>query len=248
MNIKSTFSQRYLSTITLIAIYLIMVIIHIFYDSFILTDQLVLIVTMFPFIIIGFILDFLFRRNQTKDKTIRIFAQLLPAGIFGMQAISTVLSYAGEDSVSLFNYLIWIFLSLPFFIVSYNKEQHKSKMLYSIIGAGLFAAVYLFLTTQTDQMEEGSGAVIYFISYFLMIYAASGIQKLPLLGTALGILNAVALLWLRYAPTAETVKSRGWDYEIFSSIEFLLVGTFLVSVLIRLWETFQKKEMKTEKA
>ncbi|MHB8131136.1 MAG: hypothetical protein ACYDEX_19320 [Mobilitalea sp.] len=247
MNKKSLVIQRNFSTITLIAIYLIMVVTHLFYDSFVLEDQLILIITMLPFIMIGLILDFILRRNLALNKSIRIVAQLLPSGIFGMQLISTFLIYAEKEPSDLFNYLIWLFLALPFFIASYNKEGHKHKMISSLIGAGLIAVVYLFLTTQTDLLNEGSGAIIYFTSYFLMLYAASGIRKLPYLGIVLGVLNTVALLWLRYMPVTEDAINHGWDYDIFTNVELLIMGTLLLCILIRFLEVFQPKAIKTER-
>lgn len=247
MNKKSAFIQRNLSALTFIVIYLFMVIMHLFIDSFVFINQLELLTTFLPFIVIGMILDFILRRNQTLDKTIRIAAQLLPACIFGMQGISALLELAGRDSYDLFGYLIWLFLAAPFFIASYNKEGNKPKMIYSIIGAGLIVVIYMYLTTKTNELNEGSGAVIYFISYFFMFYAASGIRKLPYLGAILGISNAAALLLFRYSPITDAAKIHGWDYDIVSNLETLLILTSILCILLCFFAFLQKREVKTEK-
>ncbi|HWT27640.1 MAG TPA: hypothetical protein VN131_06845 [Mobilitalea sp.] len=242
---RSGWIQRNLTTLIFIAIYLGMVLIHLFLEAFIPIVQFDLFTTMLPFIIFGVILDFILSRNNTLTKSYKMVAQIIPAGVFVLQGISTINMASGRDDIKAFNYLIWLFVVVPLFIASYQKEGHKYRMIFSLIGIGLIAVVYLYLTTITDSLDEGSGAVVYFISYFCMIYAASSIRRLPYLGTVIGAANAIALLWLRYFPFTTDAKSHGWDYDIAFSFELLIILSILACLFIRFIAVFQKDEVRT---
>lgn len=244
MKKMSTLISRNLSAITLFLFYIILAVYHIIEDSFLWEDQLSLIIVMAPFVIIGAINDLLIKRRPGIDKTLRIVAQLLPSGVFVMQVISNMMLTLDKEPSELFHYLIWLFLALPFLITSYVKEEHKPKLIFSIIGTVFVAAIYLYLTTMTDELNEGSGAVILFFSFFSVLYAASGLRKLPYLGAIIGILNAAAMLWLRYFPSTEAARMYGWDYDIASNVEILMILTLIVCILLRFFASFQKKEAK----
>jgi Mg2+/citrate symporter len=187
-------------------------------------------------------LDFILRQNRNLAAWVRVVVQLLPIGIFVMQLISTVFLYLGTTSLEIFDYLIWLIIALPFFIASWEKEGIKKRMLRALLGTGALIIAYIYLTSQTDALSKNYGATIYFISYFLMLYAASGIKKLSFLGASLGILNAVILLLLRNIPLTTEAKEFGWDYDIFSKVETLIIITFVFCILIRLYEAVQEKK------
>ncbi|MDF2485030.1 MAG: hypothetical protein K0R46_1198 [Herbinix sp.] len=84
MKNKSEFIRRNLSAVSLIAIYVITVMIHLFADSFILINQIGILVTMLPFILLGLVLDFILRHNKTIDNGIRLLAGIMPAAIFAV--------------------------------------------------------------------------------------------------------------------------------------------------------------------
>jgi hypothetical protein len=242
MNKKLLFIQRNLSAFSFVIIYIILVAIHLFSDSFILANQIGLIITFLPFVAIGGVLDFILRRNTTLDKGFKIFAQLLPAGVFALQAVTAILDAFGRTSYDIFRYAIWLFLTAPFFIAGYQKNSHSKKMLYSLIGTGVIVVVYLFLTTKTIELNKGAGALIDFISYFCMLYAASGIRKFPYLGFLLGLLNAGFMLSLYYSPVTLAAQTQGWDYDFNSNMEFMIVITLFVSIMVSLFSNLQKEE------
>lgn len=234
---------RNLSTTVFLLVYLGFVISHLVSDSFILENQIGLIIAMFPFILLGMTLDFLLRRNKELDLWMRVVAQLLPLGIFAMQIVSTIYLYLGKEPIEFFNYLIWLFISAPFFIISYKKDEFRPKLLRTSIGTGAIIVVYLFLMTQTKELNNSYGSFIYFVSYFFMIYVSSGIRRFPYLGAILGICNAFMLLLLRYTPMSANAKNISWDYHISIQIEMLLFVTILFSILIRLYEAMKSKNV-----
>lgn len=236
MKKSSAFLHRNLSIVLLVMTYLLMVVIHIISDSFLLKEQGELLLTMLPFFAVGSIIDYILARRQDVDKSLKVFAKLCPAFIFLMQGITSAYIILEQKPPELFDYLIWLILALPFFIASYDKKEHKHKLIYSGIGTGLVVLTYLFLTTQTDELNEGYGAVIYFITYFLLLYTASGNVKLPYLGMVLGLINAAAYLWLRYQPITEAARLHGWDYELYIMVDLLILITLCISILLRLLE------------
>ncbi|HWT75736.1 MAG TPA: hypothetical protein VN258_13605 [Mobilitalea sp.] len=242
----SSFILRNLSVTIFIVVYFGLVVMHLLSDQFILENQLSLILTMLPFIIYGIALDYLIRKNRALNTWIRIIAQLLPLGIFIMQIVSTVYLYLGKESYDIFKYLIWLFLVAPVFITSYTKDGMRSRIINTAIGTGAFIVVYVFLTTQTKELSSGYGAMIYFITYFMMLYTAGGIKKIPYLGTVLGVLNALLLLIHRYVPITSDARTYGWEYDISFLIEMFIVITFIICIVIRLVEEFRKKPLVNE--
>lgn len=242
MDKKAAFLPRNLSAVSFVFIYIAMVINHLIDDSFNLTDQLSLIIVMLPFFLIGMALDFILRQNKTLTVWVRVVVQLLPLGIFLIQLLSTISLYLGLTSLDLFNYLIWLFIALPFFMASFEKDGLRLRMIRALIGTGSIAIAYIILTAQTDVLNKNYGATVYFISYFFMIFAASGIRQFPYFGVLLGILNAAALLVFRYFPITAGAKEYGWDYDIFGKVETLIMVTFTLCILGRLYEAIQAKK------
>lgn len=244
MKKKSAFIMRYLTTSLVTLIYIGMVVIHLVSDSFILSNQVDLLVTMLPFILMGAILDYILSRNHELDTLFKVIAQLLPLGILILPVIATIQLIAGYEHTELINYLMWIFLSLPFFIASYEKDNFKKMMIYSIVGTGFIVVVYYYITTLTLNINSGSGAFLYFIAYILMFYTASGSKKMPWMGTILGVLNAGSLLLLRYIPITEMAKLYGWDIDIATKMEFLVGTSLVICILIRFFHTLIKDTRK----
>ena len=242
MNKQAAFLIRNLSAVSFVFIYIAMVINHLIDDFFVPADQLSLVIIMLPFFLIGMALDFILWQNKALPAWVRVVAQLLPLGIFLMQLFSTITIYLGLTSLDLFNFLIWLFIALPFFIASYGKEGLRSRVLRALIGTGCFIIVYIILTTQTEVLNKNYGATIYFISYFFMLFTASGIKKFSYLGAVLGILNAAALLLLRYYPVTAGAKEYGWDYDIFGKVETLIMVVFVLCILSRLYEAAQARK------
>lgn len=226
-----------LSVIAFTIIYLVIAIIHLIFNNYNLTehltDQLSLLLVMLPFLLIGLALDYILGKNQTMEQWIVVITKLLPAGVFVIQVISSIYLLLDKAPTTLFNQLIWLFLALPFFIVSYDKETFRQRLRPSLIGTIVLAVVYLFLTMQTKELDGGTGAVILLASYFCLLYASSGIKKLPYLGMLLGILNALLLLVFRYIPLTEGARLYGWDYDILRNFECLIIATLVFSVVIR---------------
>jgi hypothetical protein len=102
--------------------------------------------------------------------------------------------------------------------------------------------MYLFLSTQTADLNKDIIPALYLIIFFCIIYTASGIKKAPYLGMILGILNALSLLSLRYYPITPKVKSFGWSYNINAKIEILIIIFLLLSIMIRLIEAAAVKD------
>lgn len=251
MKDKSNFLQRNLSAAILIGIYIIFVITHLISEGFLMELQVDLLLTLVPFILLGTILDFVISRNHMLQKGFKTLAQLFPAGIFAMFLIS--IYFTSEDNkFSIFKYFVWLFLTLPFFIASYKKETHKQKLKFAFIGTALVAILYLYLTTKTNELDESYGAIIYFVSYFSMLYAASGIHKLPYLGTILGAINAGLLYFFMINPVTQNASIYGWDADIVVEFEAMIIITFVICVIIQIISVILKnnavenKEPQTE--
>lgn len=242
MKKKSTFILRNLSAFIFITIYLVLFLIFIFLEGFIPEVQLDMLLTIAPFILLGAILDYIASKNNVLSKDYKIIAQFLPAGVFILYGLTKILELAGREPIDLFNYLIFLFISVPFLIISYNKAGHKNKMIYSLIGTGLVAASYLYLTTITKELNEGTGLVIYLISYFAMFYAASSLRKMPYLSIILGAANASILLLIYKFPVTATAKTYGWDYDIAQNFEILMIEFLILSILICLLSVIRNKQ------
>lgn len=237
MNLKAKIQKR-LSALSFIVAYLLMVVAHLFIDSFIPSLQISLLTTMLPFIILGFIIDFLINRNDKIKHSYALAAKILPIGIFLVIIISTALEMIDRKPLELFNYFIWLFVSVPFMIASYNKDEHRKRVLYAGIGLAFIVIIYLYLTTQTKQLNTGYGSVIYFFSIFMMLYAASSIRKLPFISSIIGVLFAIALLWIKFLPSSTKANVYGWDYDIYFQFELILVVTFILCIIVRLVAEF----------
>lgn len=247
MGNKSSFIVRNLSALVFLLVYLVMVVIHLISDSFILEDQLYLIIYLFPFVFIGLALDYLLRQNSTMKTAYQIFIKLLPLGVFLMIILSSLEIFDSSDTPAAFDNFFWIFISLPFFLTSYQKDKARPRLLHSLIGTGAVTAIYIYLTTQTEALDRKYGAILIIISYFLLLYTASGIERLPYVGLILGCLNAVILLLLRYYPITQDAISGGWDIDIANKIDMLLVFTSVFSILVRVYEEYitRKNEVQS---
>lgn len=230
--------MRNLSALVFLLIYLIVVVIHLVSDSFILENQISLIIYLAPFVLIGLSLDYILRRNNTMNTAYRIVIKLLPLGVFLMILLSSLELFDSPDMPAAFENLFWIFICLPFFLASYQKDDVRRKLLHSLIGTGAIAAIYMFLTTQTDALDKKYGAVLIIISYFLLLYTASGIKRLQYIGLFIGCLNAVILLLLRYIPITQNAVSGGWDIDIASKLDMLLIFTCVFCILVRIYEAY----------
>lgn len=235
---------RNLSTIMFIMIYVAMVIIHLVSDSFILSDQFFLILLMLPFLFIGLSLDYILRHNKVMKTWYRVIIQLLPLGIFIMIFISSTMYYGEGNIYTVFDYLFWFFISLPFFLASYQKDALRQRILHSLIGAGAILVIYMYLSTQTKLLDKNYGAMLIVVSYFCMLYAASGVKRFPYIGLALGILNAVAMLFFRYVPFTQAAKMYGWEYDINGKIDMIIIFSFVICILVRIYEVRITKDME----
>lgn len=237
---------KHLSTVSFIIVYLITAISHIFLEGFLIEIQFNLITTMLPLMIFGLILDFIVQRNNSLLQQYKILAQILPIGLFILIFISMLLGTLERETPAYFDYLYWLFLSIPLFIVSYDKNMHKRNMINAVIGLGLVAFVYLFLTTHTDRLDEGSGIIVYFFTYFLMLYAASCIKRASFISILIGLANAAALLILRYYPISAEAKIYGWDYNIYNDFELILLSSLILCILVRFLAAIMDKGARLE--
>lgn len=245
MNKNTKSIQRNLSLFTFIAVYLIIAVILIFLESFQWETQWNVLTTFIPFFIMGAILDFIVSKNRELQSSYRIFAQLMPSGIFLLYGITTIYHIIGRPPVKAFDYIIWLFAAVPFFIASNFKEKYRRRILLSLIGMGITAAVYLHLTTITDELDEGNGLIVYLICIFLLFYAASELKKLQFTGIILGLFDAAVLIFLRNNPVSEMAKLHGWDFDIAFHFELLLLANFILCIFICL-ATVLIKERKPE--
>lgn len=232
MNKRSGTVRRNLSLFTFIAIYLVIAIVLLFLESFQWETQLNVITTLIPFFLLGVILDFIVSRNHDLQKGYLIFAQLLPTGIFLLFGISVIVDIIGQPSIDAFNYIIWIFIAIPFFMTSYFRDNYRKRMLTSLIGTGLVGAVYMQLTTKTDALDESSGLIVYLVCIFLMFYAASRLKKMFFIGLVLGAIDAIILIFLWKNPVTDMSRLHGWDYDIAFQFELLLLTNFIICIMI----------------
>ncbi len=244
MDKKAGFVRRNLSLLTFIAVYLVMALVFIFLESFQPETQWNLITTLVPFFLLGAILDFIASRNHDIHMGYLVFAQLLPIGIFLLYGISVMLIIIDWPPIESFNYLIWIFIAIPFFITSNFRENYRNRMLSSLIGTGLVGAVYIQLTTLTDELDEGNGLIVYLICIFLMFYAASGLKKLFYLNLILGFIDAAILVFLWKSPLTEASKLHGWDYDIAFKFELLLLANFIICIIICLVDVLKREKKR----
>lgn len=236
--------RRHLSLFTFIAIYLVIAIVLMFLESFQLETQWNVITTLIPFFLLGVILDFIVSRNHDLQMGYLIFAQLLPTGIFLLFGISVILNIIDRPPIEAFNYIIWLFIATPFFITSNFRDNYRRRMISSLIGAGLVGAVYIQLTTMTDELDEGNGLIVYLVCIFLMFYAASGLQKLFYINLILGFIDAAILVSLWRNPVTEASKLHGWDYDIAFQFEMLLLANLIICILICLIDVIIKEKKR----
>ncbi|NLO09844.1 MAG: hypothetical protein GX129_08285 [Clostridiales bacterium] len=246
MDKKVGLVRRNLSLFTFIAVYLVIAIVLMFLESFQLETQWNVITTLIPFFLLGVILDFIVSRNHDLQKGYLIFAQLLPTGIFLLFGITTILMIIERPPIEAFNYIIWLFIAAPFFITSNFRENYRRRMISSLIGVGLVGAIYIQLTTMTDELEEGNGLIVYLVCIFLMFYAASGLKRLFYINLILGFIDAAILVFLWKNPLTEASRLRGWDYDIALQFELLLLANLIICIIICLIDVLiREKERKS---
>lgn len=246
MDKKSGLVRRNLSLFTFIAVYLVIAIVLVFLESFQWETQWNVITTLIPFFLLAIILDFIVSRNHDLQMGYLIFAQLLPTGIFLLFGISVMLTIIQRPPIESFNYIIWLFIAIPFFITSNFRDNYRRRMLSSLIGAGLVGAVYIQLTTMTDELDEGNGLLIYLICIFLIFYAASGLKKLFYINIILGFIDGLILIFLWKNPITNMSKLDGLDYNIAFQFELLMLANFIICIIICLMDALlREKERKT---
>lgn len=234
MKSVQAFIRRNLTALLFLAIYVLMVLVFLFLESFQSESQLNLISIMLPCILFGIVLDFIVSRNTVLTKGQKIFTQLLPTGIFVIYFIMLIVQLTGHTYPEKYNYLYYIFLAAPFIIVSYEKEGHGKRMLYSLLGTASVFGFYLYLTTITTELEKNFGMIIFLLFYFMMLYSASTIPKLPYLSTLLGVIVTVFLWYIYKNPITAEGKIHGWDYDYLLIFEATMLVTFFICIIIRL--------------
>ncbi len=226
------FLSRNLSLLAFICIYIIVAVTLIFLESFQFDTQCLVLTTLAPFFIMGAILDYMVYNNKELKPGYKILAQLLPTGIFLLFGMSVIADKMDQYPPKSFNYLIWLFYPISLFIASYFKENHRNRMFSALLGCGFVAAVYLHLTTLTNQLNEGSGLIIYLICLFLIFYAAAGLKKLVFIGGVLGFLDGAALIFLKHNPLSESDYKYGWDFNIAYRFELILLTNFIICSIL----------------
>ena len=239
--------RRNFSLFAFIGIYIVIVAVLLFLESFQWETQWNIFSTMVPFFLIGAMLDYMTGKNKDLGKGYKILTQLMPTGVFVLLGTSFIFQAAGRPPVEAFQYLIWLFIAVPFFITSYFKENYRKRMFSSLLGTGFVGAVYLYLTTMTDELNEGNGLIVYLICIFLMFYAASGHKKLYPAGTVLGLAFAGILVFFRHYPLTYDGKLYGWDFDIAYKFELLLLFSFLICIIICFF-TAVKRNMNATKS
>jgi hypothetical protein len=224
--------MKYLTALSMITVSLIFLVAHTILEGFLVKSQLGILLTMAPFLLLGLILDYILNRNTLLSRSATILAKICPLLLFITAGTSVLLESINQKQYPIFNFLPWVFIALSFFMASFDKENYKKPMIYSSIGTGLVIMAYLFLARDTDLLNEKYYSILYYITYFMIFYAATTIPKLPILGSFLGLCNVLVLLWLRYFPQGDS-KLYGWDYDIVYSFELLLTATLVVGILIR---------------
>ncbi len=238
MNKTKTTIRKNLSTLIFLSVYLVMVVTFLFLEGFQAESQLNILTIMLPCTLLGIILDYTVNRNTVLTEGQKIFTRILPSGIIIIYFIMLIFQIAGRPLSDEYNYIFYLFISVPFMIVSYNREGHRSRMLFSLLGTVAVFGFYLSLTTKTEELNEGSGLIIFIVSYFMMFYAASTLRKLPYLSTLLGILVTVILWYLYKNPQTPEGQLFGWDYDYMVNFEYIMLITFILCILIRLVAEF----------
>jgi hypothetical protein len=193
----------------------------------------------------GAILDYIVSKDHELQIGYRIFVQLMPTGVFLLYGFSLILDIIERPPVEAFSYLIWLFIAVPFFIASNMKNNYRRRMLFSIIGTGLVGAIYIHLTTMTDELDTGNGLIVYLICIFLMFYAASKLKRLFFIGAAFGLIDGAVLIFLWKNPITEASTLHSWDFDIAYQFELLLLANFIICIIICLVAAFTRG--KTEK-
>jgi hypothetical protein len=243
MSNKAGLVRRNLSLFAFIAIYLVIATVLLFLESFQPETQGNVITTLFPFFLLGIILDYIASKNHDLSKGYLIFSQLLPTGVFLIFGISIILDITGRPPIDALNYIMWLFIAVPFFITSNIRENYRRRMLTSFIGTGLIGAVYIQLTTKADELDKENGLIVYLICIFLIFYAASGLKKLFFSNIILGFIDGALLIFLRLNPITYKSRLYGWDYDIAYQFELLLLANFIICIILCLIKVL-KEEIK----
>lgn len=243
------FISRNLSIIAFVVTYLITVSIHISSDSFIAGSQLGLLLIFAPFFIMGAVLDFIVRNNESLNSLLSVLARLLPLGIIIMGMHKNRLINSSENAiVHYYNYyigfIVWMLIALPLFFASFNRQLFRQKTIRSLTGTAAFGIIYLFLTTKTGALDKGAGFVIILLSYFFIFYAISGIQGLNYAAPVLGIINAISLLIFYRFPGG--TDRFAWDSNINIKIDLLILTTFIVCIIIRVYATLMARKSQAQ--
>ena len=246
MNSVNLFLQRNLSALIFLAIYLVMTICFLFLEGFQTESQLNLITIILPCLLLGIILDFILSRNSLLNNGQKNFTRILPSGIFLMYFITILFNIADRSLPDYYNNFYYLFISGPFMIASYQKQEHRNRMIFSLIGTVTVFAFYLYLTTKTEHLDKGFGLFIFMLSYFMMFYSASAIRKLTYLPILLGIMNTVVLWYLYQNPVSADGLPHSWDYDYLLYFEYIMLGAFVVCILVRLLAEFISRS-ETEK-
>ncbi len=239
-----SFAARHLSASIFVAIYIVLIPVYLILEGFVPETQLNLLTLIVPFAVLGVVLDYIAENNKALDKNFKILARLLPAGVFLLFGITALLKAIGRETSDLFNYLMWLFITAPFFIASYNKERHKDRLTWSLIGTALVGGAYLYLTTKSLDLNRDSGLVIFLISYFLAFYAASNLKRLPWLSTVIGAINAAYLLLIYLYPNLDFNNLRQPYSDLALSFELLMMEFIILCILICLLSTIQNKRQE----
>ncbi len=243
MNRMKLLLERNLSALIFLAIYLVMVIVFLFLEGFQADSQWNLITVLLPFLLLGILLDFIISRNTLLNRGQKLFVHILPSGVFLLYLITLIFQMVGRSLPEYFNHLYYLFISGPFLMVSYRKQAHKHRMLFSLIGTAVVFAFYLFLTTKTENLEKETGLVIFLLAYFMMFYSASTIRRLPYLSVLLGLMNTAVLWYLYQNPVSLDGLPHRWDYDYMLYFELIMLGVFLLCILARfLAEVLNKAE------
>ena len=249
MKKKSAFIQRYLSTLTFVALYLFIFINHLIVDGFDISIQIDMFLLVLPFLFVAIILDYILAHDSSLHEAFRIVAQIIPFSLIALIMLSGFLTLISNNPSSLsdvLNYTYMLFIAVPFFMASYNKKNKKA-LIFSILGTVIFAAIYMYLTTGTYKLATGGQAFIYFIAYFFILYSASIIDKLPFIGLVIGGLAGIALLIMRFKPGSMSMFSHTWDMDIAMNFEKLTLIIFIVCILIRFIGAIVNKRQNVSK-
>jgi hypothetical protein len=241
MNKRESFLSRNLSVMALVVVYICTVLYHISSDSFILGNQLGLLIIFLPFALMGLALDYIVRSNKTLNKGLGILARILPLSIIFLWLPNSILMNYNENIIVKYyfyyvGYVVWLFIALPFFIAGFSKEGFRHKTIRSLSGTAAFAVFYIYLVTKSGYLDRGAGFVIILLSYFFMFYAISGIKMLDLAAPLIGLANALVLFMYYKFPGTE--NRFNWDSDINLKIDILMLITFLVCIIIKIYGTY----------